>query len=93
MQQFFLVVKVNYLFAFNVIKQNVYIDEHHKNQKIVEKGSNGAHRKICLLFASDDICWLTIAVKILNVSNLGFLLMKNSNTISLSVNVTTFVVS
>ena len=56
MQQFFLVVKVNYLFAFNVIKQNVYIDEHHKNQKIVEKGSNGAHRKICLLFASDDVC-------------------------------------
>jgi len=47
---------LNYLFAFNVIKQNVYIDEHHKNQKIVEKGSNGAHRKICLLFASDDVC-------------------------------------
>jgi len=51
-----LVVKVNCSsFVFNVIKQNVDIEEHHKNQKIVEKASKSAHQKICLLFASDDV--------------------------------------
>jgi len=56
MQRFFSVVKANCsLFACNVIKQNVDIEEHHKNQQIVEKGSKSAHQKICLLFASDDV--------------------------------------
>jgi len=50
------VVKVNCSsFAFNIIKQNVVIEEHQKYQKIVEKGCKSVHRKICLLCASDDV--------------------------------------
>jgi len=52
----------------------------YENQKIVEKGSKSVHQKI--LFASDDVIpgkhSSAIVVNMLNVSNLGFLLMKNS---------------
>jgi len=47
----FLVFKINCLsFAFNIIKQNVDIEEYYKNQKICQKGS-----KKILVFASDDV--------------------------------------
>jgi len=52
----FLVVKVICSsFAFNVIKQNVDIEEHHKNQKIVEKGSKSAAPEDLFTFSSYDV--------------------------------------